>query len=337
MFHPGLNHPTSIGIPSDSATRPVCETSAGPVIHWPRASDAHTPALVLTPEIRFGTPRKLPKPDTLSGRVAVLDIAFAADGMGSPFDKVTGAFLAGLGDRLAVWLDHHGHDRHALYRDDPRFVLATKAEHGGCPEMVTPEIVARIGPVDTILCHVDLDGLYSAAKWILGGREPYPGADDDARAVDTRLGTPGPEAERIDRAIRGRPGDDQLKQTIVRYLVSGLGDGNLRGQIVLAGQELEEMEVAAHHYAEHYRVEGKVALVEVDAGAKRYDKTLLLLLGQKLAPVSIVRDRGTITVAAAFDSGIDFIQLLGIEGGMPTRISLPDKRLAEVLRAINAA
>jgi hypothetical protein len=48
-----------------------------------------------------------------------------------------------------------------------------------------------------------------------------------------------------------------------------------------------------------------------------------------------VRDRGTITVAAAFDSGFDFIQLLGIEGGMPTRISLPDKRLPDVLRVIN--
>jgi hypothetical protein len=291
--------------------------------------------LVLTPEIRFGTPRKLPKPETLPGRVAVLDIAFAADQMGAPFEKVTGALLAGLGDRLAVWVDHHDHERHAEYRRDPRFVLASKAEHGGCPEMITPEIVARIGQVDTIVCHTDLDGLYAAAKWILGGREPYPGADQDARAVDTRLGTPGPEAERIDRALRGRPRDDALKVTIVRYLVGGQQDGNLRGQIVLAARELEDREIAARHLAERYRVEGRVAIVEVEEGGSRYDKTLLLLLGQRLAPVSIVRDRGTITVAAAFDSGIDFVQLLGIEGGMPTRISLSDKRLPEVLRAIN--
>lgn len=307
----------------------------GWVLHSPRASDAHCSDLVLTPEISFGTPRKLPKPETLAGRVAVLDIAFAADQMGSPFEKVTGAFLTGLGDRLAVWIDHHDHERHAEFRKDPRFVLASKAEHGGCPEMVTPEIVQRIGPVETIVCHTDLDGLYSAAKWILGGKEPYPGADADARAVDTRLGTPGPEAERMDRAIRGRPTDDRLKRTIVTYLVGGLTDGNLRGQIVLAAEELEEMEIAARHYAERYRIEGRIAIVEVEAGAARYDKTLLLLLGQKLAPVSIVRDRGTITVAAAFDSGIDFIQLLGIEGGMPTRISLSDKRLPDVMRAVN--
>ena len=122
---------------------------------------------------------------------------------------------------------------------------------------------------------------------------------------------------------------------IVRYLVDGLQDGNLRGQIVLAARELEDREIAARHLAERYRVEGRVAIVEVEEGGSRYDKTLLLLLGQRLAPVSIVRDRGTITVAAAFDSGIDFIQLLGIEGDMPTRISLSDKRLPEVLRAIN--
>ena len=274
------------------------------------------------PEIRFGTPRKLPKPATLNGRVAVLDIAFSADQMGSPWDKVTGAFLAALGDWLAIRLDHHDHDRHAEYRDDPRFVLATKAEHGGCPEMITPEIVARTGKVETILCHLDLDGLYCAAKWCLGGREPYPGADLDARAVDTRLGTPGLEAERIDRAIRGRPQDDGLRQSVVRYLVGGLTDANLRAEIGLAAGQLEDIENTTRHLAEHYRVEGKAAIVELPPSPPRYDKTLLLLLGQKLAPVSIVRDCGTVTVAAAFDSGYDFIQLLGIEGGMPTRVSI---------------
>jgi hypothetical protein len=74
------------------------------------------------------------------------------------------------------------HDRHADFARDARFVLSTKAEHGACPEMVTPELVRQTGPIDTILTHVDLDGLYAAAKWILDGEEPYAGADDDARA-----------------------------------------------------------------------------------------------------------------------------------------------------------
>src|SRR5258706_7281941 len=159
----------------------------------------------------FSTPRKLPDPRKLDGRVAVLDIAFAADGMGTPFDENTGAFLRALGGRLAAWVDHHDHERHAEYASDPRFTLATKAEHGACPEMVTPEVVRAAGPVDTIVAHVDLDGLYAAAKWVRGGTEPYPRADDDPRAVDTPIGTPRPTGELIGKAPRAHFRDHGLK------------------------------------------------------------------------------------------------------------------------------
>src|SRR5262245_17949683 len=147
--------------------------------------------LATLPDLVFSTPRMLPDARKLRGRVVVLDIAFAADGMGTPFEETTLAFIRTLGGRLAAWVDHHDHERHQQFKNDPRFFLATKAQHGACPEMVTPAIVAQSGPIDTLVCHVDLDGLYAAAKWVLGGREPYRGADDDARAVDTRIGTPG--------------------------------------------------------------------------------------------------------------------------------------------------
>jgi hypothetical protein len=58
---------------------------------------------------------------------------------------------------------------------------------------------------------------------------------------------------------------------------------------------------------------------------------VLLLEGQKRAKVAIVRDAGMITLAAAFDSGIDFVRLLGLGGGMPTRVSIAESRLDEVL------
>src|SRR6185503_8262834 len=152
--------------------------------------------------------------------VAVLDIAFASEGGGSSFEKTTLPFINGLGARLAAWVDHHDHDRHADYRGDARFVLATKAQHGACPEMITPDIVRAAGPVDTVAVHLDLDGLYSGAKWVLGGVEPYEGADADARAVDTRRGVPGPIATRIDRALRARFRDETLKHRVVQYLVA---------------------------------------------------------------------------------------------------------------------
>ena len=147
------------------------------------------------PRFAYLTPRTLPPASRLEGRVAVLDVAFASEGGGASFTKTTLPFIQGLGSRLAAWVDHHDHDRHVDYADDPRFILTTKAEHGACPEMVTPEVVRAAGPVDTVAMHLDLDGLFSGAKWVLGGVEPYPGADDDARAVDTRRGEPGPIAD----------------------------------------------------------------------------------------------------------------------------------------------
>jgi len=285
----------------------------------------------------FTTPRTLPDARTLEGRVVVLDIAFAASGMGTPFEEVTGRFLADLGDRLAAWVDHHDHEFHARYAGDPRFVLATKAEHGACPEMVTPELVERIGPVDTIVTHLDFDGLYAAAKWLLGGREPYAGADDDARAVDTRTGEPGPTGRLIDRALRARFRDEALKHRVVRFLLSGAKDREHRAVIKEAAAEFDRMAAETDRLASRFAIRGRVAYVDAGSARGPYDKTELLLAGQTRAPVSIVRDSGMVTIAAAFDSGWDFVALLGLGGGMPTRVSIAEARLDEAIQKINKA
>lgn len=284
--------------------------------------------------LAFGTPRKLPKASQLDGKVAVLDIAFAG-GVGGGFEKVTLPFIAGLAGRLGVWVDHHDHEAHERFRGDARFVLATKAEHGACPEMIDPALVERVGRIDTIVCHTDFDGLASAAKWIRGGNEPYPGCDDDARAIDTRLGTPSPVAERIDRALRARPNDTGLLGLIVRHLSSGLNDAAQWEPIDRAAAELLPIERETRRAAESYqRLPPGVALVDVSSGFTRVDKTLLLLLGQEREPVSVVVDRDNVSVAARFDSGLNFVALLGLGGGMPTRVSVPRSRLREVLDAL---
>jgi hypothetical protein len=288
----------------------------------------------VTPSIDlvFTTPRKLPDPRKLRGRVAVLDIAFAADGMGTPFDETTGAFIRALGGRLAAWVDHHDHERHEEFKRDPRFTLATKQEHGACPEMVTPEVVREAGPIDTIVCHVDLDGLYAAAKWLLSGEEPYAGADDDARAVDTRIGEPGATGALIDKALRAHFRDEGLKHRIVQFLVGGLKDKAARRELDEAAADFDRMAAEALRIAERYQPRGRAVYVDAGTLAEApYDKTLLLLEGQKRAEVAIVRDAGAITIAAAYDSGLDFVKLLGLGGGMPTRVSIPDSRLDEVL------
>jgi len=293
---------------------------------------------VQIPQLYFTSPRVLPRADKLHGRVVVLDVAFAATiGTTVSFERITRPFLDALGVRLAAWVDHHDHEKHAEFAGDPRFVLATKAQHGACPEMVTPELVRQTGPVDCICTHVDLDGLYAAAKWILGGTEPYPGADDDARAVDTRVGTPGPIATRIDRALRAKFRDDQLKRGVVQFLVGGMQPGVHDDVIAEAAAEFERRAVTTRELAHRFTIRGRVAVVDTTGAQGQFDKTDLLLAGQDKAPVSIVRDSGMLTIAAPFDSGWDFVSLFAIGGGMPTRVTIPEQKLDDVIAKINDA
>ncbi|HTU59585.1 MAG TPA: hypothetical protein VMF89_14140 [Polyangiales bacterium] len=288
------------------------------------------------PLVAYGTPRKLPKPASLKGRVVVLDVAFAAQGAGGvSFERTTKPFIDGLGERLAMWIDHHDHQKHALYANDPRFVLRTKAEHGACPEMVTPALVERAGPIDTICCHTDFDGLCAAAKWIRGGIEPYAGADADAHAIDTRLGPPSDLAAMIDKALRGKPTDEGLRGLIVRFLAEGASDKGLLGPIEEAAAVFRSHEEEARRLALDYRVENDVALVDASKARTHYDKTLLLLLGQERATISLVYDKTTVTAAARFDSGVDLLEKLGLEGGMPTRVSVSIGRLGFVLERLH--
>jgi hypothetical protein len=309
------------------------------------------------PELAFATPRKLPKPSELTGRVVVLDVAFASEAASGGFAKVTLPFIQGLGSRLVGWVDHHDHALHASYSGDPRFILSTKAEHGACPEMVTPEVVQRIGPVDTIVCHTDFDGLMSAAKWMRDGREPYPGADDDARAIDTRIGAPSRTGERLDRALRARSRDHALFGLVVRHLSSGLEDASLWGAVDEAASALLPLEQAARRISETYRLVpakapaelleltdraattgiDRVAFVDASSAHGTYDKTLLLLLGQERAKIAIILDNDTLSLAARFDSGISFLALLGLSGGMPTLVSIAKDQLPEVWRRLGVA
>jgi len=268
----------------------------------------------------------------------VLDIAFAATvGTSVSFELTTQPLLTALGDRLAAWVDHHDHEKHAAFAHDPRFVLATKAQHGACPEMVTPALVRVTGPIDCILTHVDLDGLYSAAKWILEGKEPYRGADDDARAVDTRIGTPGPIATRIDRALRAKFRDDQLKRAVVQFLTSGMQSGVHDDVIRDAAAEFERRDAKTQELAKRYTIRGRVAIVDTAGASGLFDKTDLLLAGQQKAAVSIVRDSGMLTIAASFESGWDFVALFELGGGMPTRVTIPEVKVDQVIAKINDA
>jgi hypothetical protein len=61
------------------------------------------------------------------------------------------------------------------------------------------------------------------------------------------------------------------------------------------------------------------------------------LLGQARAPVSVVRDAGSLAIASDFDSGYDFVRMFQLGGGMPTRVTIPEARFTEVMAKLAEA
>jgi hypothetical protein len=139
----------------------------------------------------------------------------------------------------------------------------------------------------------------------------------------------------MDRALRARPRDEALRRLVVAHLADGLADPSRWTVIEEAGRELEPFEEASRALAERYQ-HAADDLVVVDAtGAGRYDKTLLLLLGQQRARMAAVIDDQTVTFAAPYDSGVDFVARFGLSGGMPTLVSINRNKLEEALAALS--
>ena len=213
--------------------------------------------------------------------------------------------------------------------------------------MVTPEIVARAGKVDTIVCHTDFDGLASAAKWMRGGIETYPVLTTMRGPFDTRLRRAGPIGERIDRALRARPYDHGLFGLVVRHLATGSAtprSGRSSTPLPPSSSPSKPKPGArpratfGFHLAWRSSTSTAHTGASAGSGAKstRIDKTQLLLIGQEREPVSLVIDRDTVTVAARFDSGFNFIKMLGLSGGMPTSVP-SESRLSDLLVALGVA
>jgi len=53
--------------------------------------------------------------------------------------------------------------------------------------------------------------------------------------------------------------------------------------------------------------------------------------------VAVVRDSGSLSIAADYQSGLDLIKLFDLGGGMPTRVSVPESRLEEVMQKLAQA
>jgi len=255
-------------------------------------------------------PGSLPAPPA-KGRVAVVDVAFAG---GDNFEKSTVPFLEALGDRLAIWIDHHEHPLGwARYRDDPRFLLVPNRIAHACPELVTPDVVRRAGAVDVVVAHADLDGLLSAVKFLRGGEPPWPEADEDARAADSpgrghALSHRGAQlSEALDHAA------SELRTAQRETLRHQILDALVKGEMPKALQRRIEDLASAHHealapveaLAAQAREEARGVLVaRVPKALPRPVKKALLSRLEERAPVGVVVEGRAVT-AATFRDGID--------------------------------
>ncbi len=263
-------------------------------------------------------PHKLPEPP-VEGRVVLVDLAFA---LNEGFETVTRPFIEQLGARLAGWIDHHDHEIWQRYQQDPRFVLVGKKQAPACPQLITPELVQRLGKFEHVLAHADFDGCMTAAKLLRGGSAPYPEADEDARAIDY----PGhgyrcsARGERLARAM-GQAKDQagktyvQLLERIAAALVQGEEPADLRTELnSLEQARLAHEKVLLLMLNQAERPHPEILLLRAGRKLASPDRKMLLREMQQRARVGIVSEPGWTTVATYHVDGPDGFDLRRIEG-----------------------
>lgn len=282
-------------------------------------------------EVFFAAPFRLPDPGELGSAVVVLDIGFCADQGGRSYESVTEPFIVGLGERLKLWIDHHTHQRHVDFVDDPRFVLMPREDHPACPELVTPERVEQAGVVDTIVCHSDFDGIASAAKFLRGGQEPYLGCDADARAIDSLVGLASRRAQRLASALAIRH-DEPMLRMVLSSLVRSIEPPAVASAIDEAAAKFaQRLERTKRAVAEGERL-GAAWMVDVRRSKRKIDRTQALLLAQERALYGLFLGQdGRLSLATPMQNPVDLTEAFAMRGGMRNRITLPLERLPEVL------
>jgi len=291
---------------------------------------------MLTADVHFALPYRLPDPNQLGAAVVVLDIGFCAQQDGRSYESVTAPFISGLGERLKLWIDHHTHERHVDFVGDARFVLVSRHDHPACPELVTPARVAAAGAVDTVVCHSDFDGIASAAKFLLGGREPYPGCDVDARAIDSRVGTASQRGLRLASALAIRH-DEGMLRMVLQSLLQPNQPGAVSQAIDDAAAKYSLRVERTRQAVGQGELVGAAWVVDARRSKRKLDRTQALLLAQERAVYGLfLGDDGRLSLATDMHNPIDLTQVFGTRGGMQNRITLPLKRLPEVLAFVEA-
>ena len=297
-------------------------------------------------------PSRLPAPPKGDAGVVVLDVAFAS---GDHFERVTEPFIQALGSRLLLWCDHHEHPQGwARYQSDPRFLLVPNRLAHACPELITPETARRVGKPGSLFVHADLDGVLTAAKLLRGGVEAWPGADEDARAVDS----PGRGHALSDRGEKLALAIDEAlavftageRRDFLKALVFGLAAGDLPAELAdqverSAERSLEAVKAAAELASSCGRAElGGLFVIRVAGRRKGRERKALLRCAEERAKIGVVVEEDAASghawlTAATFDEEADLGDIPGLEGGRSdfrgAESSVGAKVFAEILQRLS--
>ena len=206
------------------------------------------------------------------------------------------------------------------------------------PQRVAPKVGHRFAAIikralekdpanrypDAAAMRADLMAFLADVGWTLPDRELQRYFADPDGVLD---------ALRETLRVSGR--DEAFCERVVRWLTDMPEAPEARGFLDEAAGAYAPVEARTAALAARYVVRDGAAWCELaDETPRDFDKTELLLAGQRLATVAVVVDAQNVTLAAPFDSGVNFLTMLGIDGGMPTVVSVPRGRLDEVRAAL---
>jgi len=248
-------------------------------------------------------------------RIFVVDIA-----VNNRDPEMTMKFIEKIWDKLTVWYDHHQGWSRIQGKLGPKFGKFIIETTNSCAELVAENEGLRSDFVRELV--------------------------RDAIAADTRRGQLSEIGELIDQAIKSDLGDDTIREAAVRWLAEGAPqdpENKEYRKLLEAQQKYREIKETTEQLINQYEIRHGIAVVDVTQENRDYDRTQLLIAGQKMAPtgISVVIGKNPegeeIVTIATNRKDINLVALFGLPSGAPFRISLPTaewplKRVLEKLK-----
>ena len=257
-------------------------------------------------EIIFAQPFQLPVPEDIKGeQVAVFDIA-----VNNRDPEMTMRFIEEIKDKLIAWIDHHkGWQKILAKLPDKlteKFVIDEQAK-------AAAQIVFEV---------INGDFNCPEMRWTV----------KEAIVGDTREGELSQRGRLIDEAIKSNLRDDAIKEAALWWLTQGAPqdpENKEYRKLLEAQQKYREIKETTEQLINQYEIRHGIAVVDVTQENRDYDRTQLLIAGQKMAPtgISVVIGKNPegeeIVTIATNREDINLVALFGLPSGAPFRISLP--------------